>query len=166
MEVRLFKCSECKIEKPLDCFGKRSRERAIRSLSSLCKQCDAHKQAAFRQTDKYKEVLRKRKEKQNKDKSILKKYNLKQNYGISIEDYDALFQKQNGACAICYKKEEKLSDGRSSLGIDHCHKTGKIRGILCAHCNNILGRCNDDMEILSSALLYLKRNHTKFEPFC
>ena len=39
--------------------------------------------------------------------------------------------------------------------IDHCHKTGLVRGLLCGHCNNLLGRCNDDVEILKNAVRYL-----------
>ncbi len=77
-------------------------------------------------------------------------YDLKRNYGITIEEYKDMYIKQNGLCAICEEPEQTIS-----LSVDHDHITGKIRGLLCTNCNNGLGRFKDDSARLRSALSYL-----------
>jgi Recombination endonuclease VII len=70
-------------------------------------------------------------------------------YGISLAEYDALLEKQGGACAICRKRPK----GR--LCVDHCHVTGMVRGLLCNECNGALGYLKDDQASLVAALAYL-----------
>ena len=80
-------------------------------------------------------------------------------YGLTLKDYDDLLKKQNYVCAICKKENEqraRLSTKNSSLTVDHCHKTGKIRGLLCHQCNLMLGNSNDEPEILRIGALYLE----------
>lgn len=73
-------------------------------------------------------------------------------YGISLEHYNTLHTKQSGLCAICHKPET----GRFKfLAVDHCHKTGEIRGLLCHLCNKALGGFNDDPILVKKALDYL-----------
>ena len=67
------------------------------------------------------------------------------------DEYDRLFAQQNGCCAICHSSAE----GRR-LVVDHDHKTGKIRGLLCLGCNVGIGHLRDDVTILESAINYLK----------
>lgn len=78
---------------------------------------------------------------------------------ISLEIYESLLLKQNHVCAIC-KQEEVLFDKKSNkvrrLAVDHDHQTGKIRGLLCLRCNVSLGQFNDSVDILESAIKYLK----------
>ncbi len=81
-----------------------------------------------------------------------REYLLKSKWGLSLEDYDNMLQKQNGVCAICF---EKCRSGRR-LAIDHCHKTGKIRGLLCGECNNGIGKLKDDPDLLRRAIKYLE----------
>lgn len=72
---------------------------------------------------------------------------------------EALMKKQNGLCAICQKPEKStdgLSGKRRSLAIDHCHETGRARGLLCSSCNRGLGLFQDNSELLARARLYLK----------
>ena len=81
---------------------------------------------------------------------------------ISKDYYNDLLIEQNHACAIC-KNPETITNGVKSLNkkrlaIDHCHKTMKIRGLLCHKCNVSLGALNDSIEILQSAIDYLKTN--------
>jgi len=71
-------------------------------------------------------------------------------FGITIEEYESLSQEQNNACAICKKEEIN-----KSLAVDHCHASGKIRGLLCAKCNQALGLFNDDIKTLNTAIEYL-----------
>jgi hypothetical protein len=74
-------------------------------------------------------------------------------YNMTREDRQNLIDQQNGQCAICgyFFKSEKHTH------IDHCHTTGKIRGILCSYCNVALGLLKDSPEILENAIKYLKK---------
>jgi hypothetical protein len=69
-----------------------------------------------------------------------------------MEEYNNLFEKQNGKCAIC--NGESKDRGRA-LDVDHDHKTGKIRGLLCVSCNRGLGHFNDSRWALNKAIQYL-----------
>ena len=77
------------------------------------------------------------------------KRNLKIRYGITEDNYKELLKKQVGKCAICDKKE-------AILNIDHNHKTGRVRGLLCGSCNRALGLMKDNAEFLVKAIDYLK----------
>ena len=72
-------------------------------------------------------------------------------YGVTRKDYDTMLVAQAGVCAICGKAE----NGKR-LAIDHCHKTGEVRGLLCALCNTAIGKLNDDPELLERAAMYLR----------
>lgn len=88
-----------------------------------------------------------RKKNLDKVRKATKEYDLRTKYGITYEDYEELLVKQDGKCALC---------GRVSvLAIDHCHKTGKIRGLLCNQCNLGIGLLKEDPEIFKKALEYL-----------
>lgn len=78
---------------------------------------------------------------------------LKRKYNITLEEYNKIFELQNGCCAICGKHQSSL---RRSLCVDHNHSTGKIRGLLCDICNHGLGSFYDSINLLESAILYLK----------
>lgn len=87
-------------------------------------------------------------------------YMLKKKYDMSLEEYDKIHESQNGLCAICGNPETKIHSRSKKvmmLAVDHCHKTGKGRGLLCSRCNTTLGKIEDDKEILNSMLDYLNR---------
>jgi Recombination endonuclease VII len=93
-------------------------------------------------------------------KELQRKWGLKHAYGIDVETYERLYNKQNGLCAICKKSEvARLRGVVKRLSVDHCHKTGKVRGLLCTACNSVLGHAFDDPEVLRSAIAYLQ-GHT------
>jgi hypothetical protein len=79
-------------------------------------------------------------------------YELKKNYGVSIEEYTAKLDAQEGVCAIC----GGVNKNGFRLCWDHDHKTNLARGILCRRCNTLLGLCDDNTEILISMIGYLK----------
>lgn len=83
-------------------------------------------------------------------------------YGLTRETYNALLASQGGGCAICGATESRDSDPRTgkrrSLHIDHCHRTGRVRGLLCASCNLGLGKFSDDTERMRRAIEYLERS--------
>lgn len=91
--------------------------------------------------------------KSNKGRRAARAFTLRYKYGITIDDFHRLFEKQRRKCAICREK----FNGYDSIHVDHCHVTKKVRGLLCAKCNKGLGHFNDDPNILRRAIRYLIR---------
>lgn len=77
---------------------------------------------------------------------------LKRKYGITAAEFDQMLAAQGGGCAIC---ETDVNPDSRSLAVDHCHKTGKVRGILCGRCNKALGLLRDDVLLFEKAVTYL-----------
>lgn len=75
-------------------------------------------------------------------------------YGITAEDYQKLFDEQQGCCAICGKHQINF---KRRLAVDHCHTTLKVRGLLCSPCNTMLGHAKDNVSTLQAAILYLTK---------
>ena len=87
-------------------------------------------------------------------RSSARKLTLRTKFSLSISDYNELLQKQGGVCAICLMRSTSNSYHKN-LAVDHDHKTGRIRGLLCMRCNTALGAFNDDRHILQRAIVYL-----------
>lgn len=75
--------------------------------------------------------------------------------GLTVEDYNNMFNLQEGRCLICKKHQ---SEFKRALCIDHDHNTDKIRGLICHKCNFLISNANDDIEILKNAISYLENN--------
>jgi hypothetical protein len=95
----------------------------------------------------------------------VKRWTLKREFGMTLEEYQAIHAEQGGVCAICRKPETTRPNPRTiregtpaarSLAVDHCHTSGQIRGLLCASCNNGLGRFKDNPDLLVAAAEYLR----------
>jgi hypothetical protein len=140
-------------------------------LASWCKTCEAEFHAEYRKQNKVflsqynKDYRFKNKESlRHKRKTYLKEHpaevaigKLKCYFKVSkIEATKLYSQKQSGICEICHQPE---INKRQVISIDHDHKTGKIRGILCSKCNTTLGLVNDSVEILQQAIKYLRKHH-------
>lgn len=83
---------------------------------------------------------------------------IKRKYGLSWEEYILLYEKCNGLCEICEKPLSLLLDEEKQTAfVDHCHTTGKVRGLLCLKCNMGLGAFNDSRLHLGKALDYLDK---------
>lgn len=93
------------------------------------------------------------------------KRNTFERHGITQEQFDEMHRNQGGRCAICgtdnpfgphdrYQQRRK----RRVFSIDHCHATGKVRGLLCARCNLAIGNFGDDTERMRAAIAYLERH--------
>jgi hypothetical protein len=80
-----------------------------------------------------------------------RKYLLKVTYGITLEQYNEMLHNQKGVCAICSQSNR---NGRP-LVIDHDHKTGNIRGLLCDKCNPVLGYVDENIKTLNKMITYL-----------
>lgn len=87
-------------------------------------------------------------------------HKLRINYGISVADYDAMFERQGGVCAIC----KESPDERDCLCVDHCHASDKIRSLLCRKCNTGLGSFRDSPDLLSAAIAYLNHHASQSTP--
>lgn len=85
--------------------------------------------------------------------SIQRHHYLKR-YGINLEKYEIMLKEQNNKCAICDRHKDLF---KKSFAVDHCHITGKIRGLLCFHCNTGIGKLGDNIESITKALNYLKK---------
>jgi Autographiviridae endonuclease VII len=97
------------------------------------------------------ELVRKRRHRAA-HKEELSDYNLRRRYGICLADYQALLARQGGRCATCRRKPKP----KCSLQVDHCHKTGQVRGLLCNRCNTMLGMGDDDPRRLRAGIAYLE----------
>lgn len=75
-------------------------------------------------------------------------------YSIKSGHFEATVLAQRGCCAICNLPSTELL-------LDHCHKTEKLRELLCRKCNSLLGMCNDSVEVLQNAIAYLKKHSTE-----
>jgi hypothetical protein len=73
-------------------------------------------------------------------------------YGLTMQDYNRMVCKQRGRCAICF---QKLTANKNGTNIDHCHKTGKVRGLLCSGCNKRLGWAEKKQVFTNRQLHYL-----------
>lgn len=78
---------------------------------------------------------------------------IRRTYGITLVQYHEKLSAQGGGCAICGTKVDQVKTRR--LAIDHCHATGKVRGVLCTKCNQGVGHFNDSLDLLDKAKAYL-----------
>lgn len=81
-------------------------------------------------------------------------------YGIGISDYDRMLREQNGKCAICGKPPSLKTRKERALAVDHDHRTGGVRGLLCIQCNHLLGNSDESFAVLLAAMDYL-RSHQR-----
>jgi hypothetical protein len=83
---------------------------------------------------------------------------LKHYFGITLDQYRAMMESQGGVCAVCKRPEDTLTArGKvKKMAVDHCHKTGRVRGLLCQRCNNAIGYAREDAGIIRSILQYLE----------
>jgi hypothetical protein len=85
-------------------------------------------------------------------------YARRRKYGVTSDQYQALYAAQRGTCKICKGSRPQTSPrgGQKPLAVDHCHATGRIRGLLCNKCNAGLGMLDDSIDLLRAALAYLE----------
>jgi len=86
------------------------------------------------------------------NKNEIKSKQLTRKYGITTDDYNQMVESQNNKCKICGTDEPR---GTGGWKVDHCHTTGKVRGLLCNNCNVGLGYFKDNIESLQAAIQYL-----------
>jgi hypothetical protein len=150
MSVTSKTCLHCKKVKPLDAFAYANRSTEPDRRAIICRECGPSLTPKQRETYivanwRAKNLERSR---QNTFRSQLKR-----EYGLSQEQYDSMLLERESKCDIC---QTIITEPRK-LNIDHCHKTGKVRGILCRRCNNGIAQMLDNPENLRRAAEYLER---------
>jgi hypothetical protein len=130
-------CMTCGEEKLSTEFYVRNKKTGVRHSS--CKECD--------------KVRVKSRHKENPERT--KNNDLKRLYGITLDEHTQMYEEQNGRCAICGNE----GNGKwKRLCVDHCHSTGKVRKLLCHHCNTALGLVGDNISTLQTMIEYLRVN--------
>ena len=132
-------CLKCNEEKDVALFPKDTRHE--NRLRPRCKACYAAANKKNRDIRGWTE----------KDKDV----RLQRTFGLKPGQYDEMLKEQDYKCAVCGKTEQ---ENNKRLAVDHCHKTGKIRKLLCHKCNCALGMVDDNKDILSSLISYLMEN--------
>jgi hypothetical protein len=124
------RCTVCNEEKPVTQFGLRAGDKILRR--SHCRKCSSVKRAEAASRS------------------------LKDEYGITADEYDQLLKNQNGGCAICGKCENHKNMKHRELCIDHSHNSGHVRGLLCSKCNLGIGHFFDNYDLLLKAAEYIR----------
>jgi hypothetical protein len=145
-------CSKCKVEKPVSEFTKNNQTKT--GIGSWCKCCKNKSSSALREKN-VEEYNRIRRQKYLENPKKAREKALKSRYGLTFDDFENLLNSQNSKCAICNVPLARL--GRSTH-VDHCHTTGKVRGILCKECNTGLGKLGDNIDSIKKVIQYLERN--------
>lgn len=146
-------CRKCQVEKPETEFYARNKSKGHLGLKYMCKSCE-NLAAKDRYHAKYKH------DEQRPKTHYLNK--IKAKYKLTEEEYFKLWEETKGKCFICgsvlFSAFDKQDDAVRSV-VDHCHETGKVRGIICHKCNGGLGQFNDDLSTLKRAVDYLERHN-------
>ena len=148
-------CSICNIEKSTDLFYKKPNSK----FHTYCIACCTVKHKLHYTANREKYLHRARSVDKNKRRFSSLKCRLKADFNLSYEEFISLLEKQNNLCAVCKKPEstiEPRTQKTRHLSVDHCHKTGKIRGLLCNNCNRALGFLRDSTITIENLLIYLK----------
>jgi len=126
------RCSTCGLTKSVADFGKKQCDATL--YRSNCRQCLNQTRAEY---------------------GLKKALEL---HGLTDDEYRAMFEAQGGACAICRSLGKGKGQAFRPLCIDHDHRTGKVRGLLCDRCNLGIGNFDDDARRLEGAAAYVRRN--------
>jgi len=138
------RCKKCTLTQPREGFYRKKRwakyPDSDAGYSDQCKKCDL----ADRRTHRL--------ENREKVNKIDTNSRFKRSYGITLADYEKMFISQQGRCPGCNRHQDEL---KFKLAVDHCHKTGKVRGLLCITCNLVLGYVFDKVNVLQNLINYL-----------
>lgn len=137
-------CSACRKALPLKQFNVSQVYKGKSYLKCYCRKCDSTRRKKIAATPK------------GAASDLHSK--LKQKYGVTLDEFNAIRELQGGVCAICQQPESELdyrTKKQRRLAVDHCHDSKRVRGLLCAQCNKGLGCFSDSPERLHAAIAYL-----------
>ncbi len=127
-------CRKCKIKKKLSEFYKTNQNTS--GYAAQCKDCRRKIVSLYRKSNK----------------SKVNATRIKTKYGITVEEWKVLFDKQKGCCEICGTHQSEITH---TLHIDHCHRTGKVRSLLCRACNHAVGNVKENRDIALRLVKYI-----------
>ena len=138
-------CNKCNSILPIESFRTRKNGNNLNYVLTTCKKCET--KINNNNPNQKIACLKYRSKDLSKYKKKMKR--IERVYNISTNEYETLLNKYNGLCHTC--KKAKATD------LDHCHKTGKVRGLLCNKCNMSLGLLKDDIDVLKNLIKYLTK---------
>lgn len=133
-------CTKCKTFKHIKKFYKDKTKKD--GIDSWCISCRVN----YKQVNKERIAIHRRKN--------ARQYQLKHHFGMSKIEYNNLAKRQKYKCGICRQHVKTLT---RDLCVDHCHKTGLVRGLLCHKCNAAIGLLKDDIKLLNRAIDWIKK---------
>lgn len=145
-------CTKCGLVKALEDFP--ADERTASGKQSACRDCAREASALWREKNPEQYEVLKKTTRTERQKLRRFELHLEQAYGLTLVQYQEILARQGGVCAIC--KNGHVGRG-SQLHVDHCHETGRVRGLLCGNCNTLIGLAKEDQERLYSAARYLQQ---------
>lgn len=131
----LKRCSRCELFLPHNDYNKNRNK-----LRPECRDCRNRDEKPYRIAHKEQIAL------------AMRKTKLKWKFGMTLEAYEKRYKEQSDCCLLCNRNR---SEFKIALSVDHDHKTGKVRGLLCHDCNTGLGKFRDSAELLNKAAQYL-----------
>jgi hypothetical protein len=154
-------CRSCEIDQPISNFNPSATNTGGSSYECLV--CFKERHARWRKTNedhvrqKSREQMRRMRKAMPKEKrsKYLRRWRLKRKYGLTEAAYDVIMAAQNASCAICLVKFEPVKRGWRAPVVDHDHRTGAVRAILCLGCNTGLGYFNENAETMRKAAEYI-----------
>jgi hypothetical protein len=150
-------CTQCKHEKPTSQFRiLRKNKNGSNLYRGKCDDCyNEHYRKKYHKLTLEEKKVKQKRNNQRWSPEKRKDYKLQKNFGITLDQFKIMLQNQDNKCYIC--KKNILDCGH----VDHCHKTGKVRKILCRNCNTGIGLLREDVSILYNCIFYL-REHDNF----
>lgn len=137
-KIPLRKCRKCNKEgwdvSELDLFAKAGGSNKF-GRYNLCKECHTSSDNSIKHNNSLEKRVKK--------------------FGITVTQYEDMIISQNNSCAICKKHKDDFTGRGKNFHIDHCHTSGKVRGLLCSNCNTGLGQFKDNVQYLENAIQYV-----------
>lgn len=93
-----------------------------------------------------------------KARAMDRRQRLNRKYGLTVADYERMCAERDGKCDLCRRAPAGRGHQAGRLVVDHCHATGRVRGLLCFHCNTAVGKLRDDPALCEAAAAYLRRH--------
>ena len=152
MKTKKIKCRACLEKKDSTMFVLDNKNK---SPWEICIPCKEQGKKRIQKTYPKKPATPESKE---RDYKRMIQRHMKKTYGITLEDYNLMLERQNGRCAICNGQEIFRGKGKiHNLSVDHCHASGKVRGLLCRNCNQVIGTFKEDIQRFKNAIKYLNK---------
>jgi hypothetical protein len=166
---QLKRCPACATSKSLDAFNRQTGARDGRQ--TYCRDCsrarnrqyeaaNREKRAAYLEATKAERSARQKAyyaDNKARVRERVRTYRLATQYGITPADYDVMLADQAGRCKICGSQEPGGPKAAFRFAVDHCHRSGVVRALLCFRCNTVLGQFDDSVELLQRAIDYLNK---------